>query len=155
MLPLLCPYYTCGYCKSWEIKSPAQIHIASKLTTWIKTRAVWLQGHDMKWSNTLRKTNMWKIKMLQKPHLMNKICSVLKKQHEVRKISAVFVHGAGCCWPPNLIWKPGCCQPPGLSAGTLSTELSSFSYILMYDWISLLSTLNYHNIVNWLHSNTK
>ena len=28
-------------------------------------------------------------------------------------------------------------------------------YMYMYGWIPLLSTWNYHNIVNWLYSNKK
>ena len=34
-------------------------------------------------------------------------------------------------------------------------EFGRNGYMYMYGWVPLLLTWNYHNIVNWLYSNTK
>ena len=44
----------------------------------------------------------------------------------------------------NVKWQPG-----------WEGSLGEKGYMYMYGWVPLLSTRNYHNIVNWLYLNTK
>ena len=44
----------------------------------------------------------------------------------------------------NVTWQPG-----------WEGSLGETGYLYMWGWVALLSTWNYHNIVNWLYSNIK
>ena len=44
----------------------------------------------------------------------------------------------------HVIWQPG-----------WEGSLGKNGYMYMYGWVPLLFTWNYHNIVNWLHADTK
>ena len=44
----------------------------------------------------------------------------------------------------NIMWQPG-----------REESLGEDGYVYMYDWVPLLSTWNYHNIIYQLYSSTK